>query len=130
LENHRDQSRIAPSCPFEDGSLDASDFVNVGYGTHEAVNGPGGLTFPFDGDRWRSVSSYSALNKDVILCTRRTTRTRAAPATATPAGRPLLNGVVIAVVSTGDVPCWSTSVNTRTDTQEAADFLRPYRALR
>ena len=35
-----------------------------------------------------------------------------------------------AVVSTGDVPCWSTSVNTRTDTQEVADFLRPYLALR
>jgi secreted trypsin-like serine protease len=37
---------------------------------------------------------------------------------------------VIAVVSTGDVPCWSTSVNTRTDTQAARDFLAPYLVLR
>jgi hypothetical protein len=45
-------------------------------------------------------------------------------------GPTLLNGTAIAVVSTGDVPCWSTSVNTRTDTQAAADFLRPYLALK
>jgi hypothetical protein len=36
---------------------------------------------------------------------------------------------VVAVFSTGDVPCWSTSVNNRTDTQEVHDFLAPYLAL-
>jgi hypothetical protein len=48
------------------GALDAADFVNVGYGTHEAVNGSGGKDFPFDGDRWMSVSSYSSLTQDMI----------------------------------------------------------------
>lgn len=114
----------------KDGSLDASDFVNVGYGTHEAVNGPGGLDFPFDGDRWRSVSSYSALNKDVIHLHQKDNKDEGGTGYGDSGGPTLLNGVVIAVVSTGDVPCWSTSVNTRTDTQEAADFLRPFLALR
>jgi hypothetical protein len=45
-------------------------------------------------------------------------------------GPTLPNGTAIAVVSTGDVPCWSTSVNTGIDTQDAADFLRPYLALK
>jgi secreted trypsin-like serine protease len=111
------------------GSLDASDFVNVGYGTHEAVNGPGGLDFPFDGDRWKSVSSYSALNKDVIHLHQKDNRDEGGTGYGDSGGPTLLNGMAIAVVSTGDVPCWSTSVNTRTDTQEAADFLRPYLAL-
>ena len=38
--------------------------------------------------------------------------------------------VVISVVSTGDVPCVSTSVNTRVDTAEVRAFLAPYLALR
>lgn len=112
------------------GSLDPSDFVNVGYGTHEAVNGPGGLTFPFDGDRWRSVSSYSALNKDFIHLHQKDNKDEGGTGYGDSGGPTLLNGTVIAVVSTGDVPCWSTQVNTRTDTQEAADFLRPYLSLR
>src|SRR3954454_17229496 len=48
------------------GALQGAAFVNVGYGTHEAVNGSGGKDFPFDGARWQSVSSYSSLNQDVI----------------------------------------------------------------
>ena len=47
-------------------ALKDADFVNVGYGTHEMVNGGGPTAFPFDGDRWTSVSSYSALNQDMI----------------------------------------------------------------
>jgi len=112
------------------GSLDTSDFVNVGYGTHEAVNEPGGKDFPFDGDRWTSVSSYSSLNQDMIHLHQKNNADEGGTGYGDSGGPTLLNGTAIAVVSTGDVPCWSTSVNTRTDTQEAADFLRPYLALR
>jgi secreted trypsin-like serine protease len=112
------------------GTLQTADFVNVGYGTHEAVNGPGGKTFPFDGDRWMSVSSYSALNQDMIHLHQKNNRDEGGTGYGDSGGPTLLNGVAIGVVSTGDVPLWSTSVNTRTDTQEAADFLRPYLALR
>jgi secreted trypsin-like serine protease len=112
------------------GALDAADFVNVGYGTHEAVNGAGGKDFPFDGDRWMSVSSYSSLNQDMIHLHQKNNRDEGGTGYGDSGGPTLLNGTAIAVVSTGDVPCWSTSVNTRTDTQEAADFLRPYLALR
>ena len=112
------------------GALDSADFVNVGYGTHEAVNGAGGKDFPFDGDRWMSVSSYSSLNQDMIHLHQKDNRDEGGTGYGDSGGPTLLNGTAIAVVSTGDVPCWSTSVNTRTDTQEAADFLRPYLALR
>lgn len=33
---------------------------------------------------------------------------------------------VVAVTSTGDMPCWSTNVVSRVDRPEALDFLRPY----
>ena len=112
------------------GALDAADFLNVGYGTHEAVNQPGGKDFPFDGDRWRSVSSYSALNKDTIHLHQKNNADEGGTGYGDSGGPTLLNGVQISVVSSGDVPCWSTSTNTRVDTQEAADFLRPYLALR
>lgn len=35
----------------------------------------------------------------------------------------------ISVVSTGDIPCWATSVNERVDTDDAHDFLDPFLAL-
>ena len=114
----------------KDGTLQTSDFVNVGYGTHEAVNGPGGKTFEFDGDRWTSVSSYSSLNQDMIHLHQKNNAGEGGTGYGDSGGPTLLNGVAVAVVSTGDVPLWSTSVNTRTDTQEVADFLRPYLALR
>jgi hypothetical protein len=38
--------------------------------------------------------------------------------------------VVISVVSSGDVPLYSTSVNTRVDTAAARAFLDPYFALK
>jgi hypothetical protein len=34
--------------------------------------------------------------------------------------------IQVSTVSTGDVPLYATSVNTRLDTQEAHDFLAPY----
>jgi secreted trypsin-like serine protease len=111
------------------GTLQDADFVNVGYGTHEMVNGGGPTSFPFDGDRWTSVSSYSALNQDMIHLHQKDNRDEGGTGYGDSGGPTLLNGTAIAVVSTGDVPCWSTSVNTRTDTQEVADFLRPYLAL-
>jgi hypothetical protein len=36
--------------------------------------------------------------------------------------------VVVSVVSTGDVPCYSTGVNERVDIANAQDFLAPYLA--
>jgi secreted trypsin-like serine protease len=111
-------------------ALRDADFVNVGYGTHEMVNGGGPPDFPFDGDRWTSVSSYSALNQDVIHLHQKDNRDEGGTGYGDSGGPTLLGGTAIAVVSTGDVPCWSTSVNTRTDTQDAHDFLAPYLALR
>ena len=134
-----DQAQPGPYVPLprvgllddlkKDGSLQDAAFVNVGYGTHEMVNGGGPTSFPFDGDRWTSVSSYSALNQEAIHLHQKDNADEGGTGYGDSGGPTLLNGAAIAVVSTGDVPCWSTSVNTRTDTQEVADFLRPYLAL-
>jgi hypothetical protein len=112
------------------GALQQAAYLNVGYGTHEAVNAPGGKVYDFDGDRWRSVSGYSSLDKSFIHLKQKNNADQGGTGYGDSGGPTFLNGVQISVVSSGDVPLWSTSVNTRTDTQEVADFLRPYLALR
>jgi secreted trypsin-like serine protease len=116
------------------GAIDTT-YTNVGYGTHEKVKNAGGpADFPFDGDRWYSFSSYSALNQDDIHLHQKDNADEGGTCYGDSGGPTLATApdgkeYVVAVVSTGDVPCWSTSVNTRTDTQEARDFLAPYLAL-
>ena len=44
------------------GTLKGSKYTAVGYGVHEPERGGGPPEFPYDGMRWRSVSSFSALN--------------------------------------------------------------------
>ena len=116
------------------GAIDTT-YTNVGYGTHEKVKNAGGpADFPFDGDRWYSFSSYSALNQDDIHLHQKNNADEGGTCYGDSGGPTLATApdgkeYVFAVVSTGDVPCWSTSVNNRTDTQEVHDFLAPYLAL-
>src|SRR6266540_56488 len=43
------------------GTLNGTRFTSVGYGSQEAVNGPGGQTFPFLGQRWYTSGEFNAL---------------------------------------------------------------------
>ena len=45
-----------------DRALRGQRFTAVGYGAHEPELGGGEPTFPFDGERWRAVSEFNALN--------------------------------------------------------------------
>jgi Trypsin len=112
------------------GAIDDQLYLNVGYGTHEKQQGGGPPTFPFTGNREFSWSTYAALNKDVLHLHQHENRDEGGTCYGDSGGPTFREGIVVAVVSTGDVPCWSTSVNTRVDTQEAHDFLAPYLALR
>ena len=116
------------------GTIDDVTYTNVGYGSAEKVkNQAGPPDFPFDGIRKWTTSGYHALNKDAIHLDQSLARGLSGTGYGDSGGPTFVdsaNGpVVISVVSTGDVPCYSTSVNARVDTQDARDFLAPYLAL-
>jgi len=114
-------------------TLNALEYLNVGYGTSEKEPGTGGHTFPFDGIRKWTISGFHALNTDMIHLDQSVSRDLSGTGYGDSGGPTFVNTsnglVVVDVVSTGDVPCVSTSVNTRTDTPEVAAFLAPYLAL-
>jgi secreted trypsin-like serine protease len=111
------------------GAIESTEFVNVGYGTEEQVVGGGPATFPFDGYRRVSTSSFQNLRKEILQLWQKENVEEGGTCYGDSGGPTLVGSTVVAVVSTGDGPCWSTGVNTRVDTQEVRDFLAPYLAL-
>jgi secreted trypsin-like serine protease len=127
--------------PTEDllGELDASGslrdmlFTNVGYGTQEQQVVPGtGPTFPFTGDRWRSVSTFIALTPKQLHLGQRRAQGEGGTCYGDSGGPQFLGAgeeetdIVISVTSTGDGPCYATNVTTRTDTESALEFLSQF----
>lgn len=113
--------------------LDGLQYLNVGYGTSEKEPGTGGHTFPFDGIRKWTISGFHSLNTDMIHLDQSISRDLSGTGYGDSGGPTFVDigggPMVIDVISTGDVPCVSTSVNTRTDTPEVAAFLAPYLAM-
>ena len=110
-------------------------YLNVGYGTSEMVVVPTvGPTFPFDGIRKWTISGYHALDQEFIHLDQNIHRDLSGTGYGDSGGPTFVdtpNGpVIVSVVSTGDIPCYSTSVNERVDTENAQNFLAPYLALR
>ena len=115
-------------------ALDDLLYTNVGYGTSEKVVIHGsGPAFPFDGLRKWTVSAYHALDQSFIHLNQNLNQGWSGTGYGDSGGPTFVdvgNGPVqISVVSTGDVPLYSTSVNTRIDTDDARDFLDPFLAL-
>jgi secreted trypsin-like serine protease len=115
--------------------LDSQSYLNVGYGTAEQIVVPkSGPTFPFDGIRKWTVSGYHALDSEFIHLDQNLARGLSGTGYGDSGGPTFLTvdgtQYVISVVSTGDVPCYATSVNERVDTENAHAFLDPYLALR
>jgi hypothetical protein len=132
-------ARLAPA-GFLDALKDAKalnglEYLNVGYGSSEKVvvksTGP---TFPFDGIRKWTISGFHSLDSAFIHLDQNLNRGLSGTGYGDSGGPTFVTTasgtVVISVVSTGDVPLKSTSVNTRVDTAEAIAFLAPYLALR
>ncbi len=114
--------------------LNSLAYTNVGYGTSEQVVVKGtGPTFPFDGIRKVTVSGYHALDQQFIHLDQNLARGLSGTGYGDSGGPTFVDTasgpVVISVVSSGDVPLYSTSVNTRVDTEAVQDFLAPYLAL-
>lgn len=117
------------------GTLQTSSFLNVGYGTAEQVVVPKtGPTFPFDGIRKYTYSAFYALDPEFIHLNQNLAQGNSGTGYGDSGGPTFLTvdgtQYVISVVSTGDVPCYATSVNERTDTANAHAFLDPYLAAK
>jgi secreted trypsin-like serine protease len=115
------------------GPTQKTRLTTVGYGTSEkeVVKGEG-PTFPFAGDRWYGIGSFNALTKEQLKMSQNEAHGDGG-ACYGDSGGPMFVGagedesdVVVAVTSTGDIPCYSTNVSARTDSPSARAFLSRY----
>jgi secreted trypsin-like serine protease len=117
------------------GTLNGTRFTSVGYGSQEAVNGPGGKTFPFLGQRWVTSGEFNTLN-NVWLRISMNQATGDGGTCYGDSGGPQFLGagtaeqpVQVSITITGDTPCYATNVDYRLDTPEAWAFLDAYVTL-
>jgi secreted trypsin-like serine protease len=106
----------------------------VGYGTSEKiiVKGENGPQFPFEGDRGYGIGGFNALTSDALKMSQNAAHGDSGACYGDSGGPTFLGAapndgdVVLAVTSTGDIPCYSTNVSSRTDTPSARAFLSEY----
>jgi secreted trypsin-like serine protease len=131
-------AKIAP-LGFLDGLRDAgtiqtTKFTNVGYGTSEQVVVPGtGPIFPGDGIRKFTVSGFYSLTPEYIHLNQNLKQGYSGTCFGDSGGPTFVSAadgpVVISVVSAGDNPCYTLSVDERLDIANAQQFLAPYLTL-
>lgn len=113
------------------GGLTEQLFVNVGYGTSSTLTGPPG--FPYDGKRSVSLSPFMALQPTWLgLLINRNSTGEGGDCYGDSGGPKFLDGnpdMIVATVTTGDVPCRATTWDWRLDTPEARGFLGRFVAL-
>lgn len=108
-------------------ALETADWQVAGYGTEEALRGPGGQTHPGGGVRLKAQLGFNSLNPTWIRLAMNESRgyggacygDSGGPNFATVNGERLLAGTTI----TGDGPCYATNVAYRLDTDTARGFL-------
>jgi secreted trypsin-like serine protease len=115
-------------------TIDDVVYTNVGYGSAEQIVVPKeGPSFPFDGIRKWTISGFYALDPSFIHLNQNLHQGYSGTGYGDSGGPTFVDTadgpVQISVVSTGDVPLYATSVNTRIDTDEVQDWLAPYLAL-
>ena len=106
----------------------------VGYGTSEKVivKGENGPQFGFTGDRGYGIGGFNALTKEALKMSQNASHGDSGACYGDSGGPTFLGAApndgdtVIAVTSTGDVPCYSTNVSSRTDTPSARAFLSTF----
>ena len=119
----------------KDGTLNGTLFTSVGYGSQEAMNGPGGQTFPFLGQRWYASGEFNALNNVWLRISQNQATGDGGTCYGDSGGAEFLGAgtsetpVQVSVTITGDTPCNATNVDYRLDTPQARAFLEDYVAL-
>jgi len=111
-------------------TLDGLDWTVVGYGTQEAVNGPGGQTHPAGGVRLKAPEGFDALNKTWVRLAMNESRGYGGACYGDSGGPNFveIDGTLVlaGTTITGDVPCYATNVVYRTDSPTARAFLADY----
>lgn len=114
-------------------TLDAAQWWAVGYGTEEAVRGPGGQTHPGGGVRMKGMEDFDALNKTWVRLAMNESRDLGGACYGDSGGPNfvVLDGtwILAGTTITGDVPCYATNVAYRMDTESARDFLEDFVTL-
>jgi hypothetical protein len=107
-------------------------FTSVGYGTAQAVNGPGGQTFPIDDARHVAVGTLNAITPSWLRISQNASTGNGGTCYGDSGGPNFLGAgssetdIVAATTITGDTPCRSTNVDYRLDTASARSFLAGY----
>ncbi len=117
------------------GTLNGTLFTAVGYGNHEPQVGGGTPDWPFDGERWRSVSEFDALNNSWLRLSQNNATGDGGTCYGDSGGPNFLGAgetetnVIAGVTVTGDYMCFATNTIYRLDTPAARGFLGNYVGL-
>jgi hypothetical protein len=111
-----------------DGTLRAATFTVLGYGSEQkALPANTGPWFPFTSERRAGTLGFDALDPRFIHESQRVSQNSNGACYGDSGGPSLLQvgGItyVVAVTSSGDIPCFATNTAYRTDTDEALDLL-------
>ncbi|MFF1702441.1 trypsin-like serine protease [Streptomyces sp. NPDC058252] len=111
-------------------ALNSTDWLVAGYGTQEAVNGPGGQTHPGGGVRMKAPVTFNALNNAWVRLGMTEPQGNGGACYGDSGGPNFVvvggKSILAATTITGDTPCYATNVSYRLDTAGARAFLSPF----
>ncbi len=116
------------------GLSQSTKLTVVGYGTSEKVivKGENGPQFPFEGDRGYGIGGFNALTPEWLKMSQNAVHGDSGACYGDSGGPNFLGAapadgdIVLAVTSTGDAPCSTTNVASRTDSPSAQAFLAEF----
>jgi hypothetical protein len=124
-----------PAAGSNDNLPANQQFTSVGYGTSEAVNGPGGHTFPINDVRHYAVGTLNSINPSWLRISQNASTGNGGTCYGDSGGPNFLGAgssetnVIAATTITGDSVCRATNVDYRLDTPSARSFLARYVTL-
>jgi hypothetical protein len=114
------------------GTLNDQLFTAVGYGVKEPERGGGPPVFPFDGERWRAVSTFNSLEKAWLNLSQNANTSEGGTCFGDSGGPNFLGAdagetdTIASITVTGDAMCLATNKTYRLDTVKAHAFIQPF----
>lgn len=110
-------------------SLNGQKFTAVGYGMHEPVNGPGGMTGSTTNDRWKAVSEFNSKTAAWLRLSQNDATGDGGTCYGDSGGPNFLGAeasetsIIAAITVTGDTYCQALNQTYRLDTESVRFFL-------